>query len=35
VLDGASVAMLAADLAEAPASGGSPEDDTAWQAGRV
>ncbi|WP_329241677.1 acyltransferase domain-containing protein [Actinoallomurus sp. NBC_01490] len=35
VLDGASVTMLAADLAEALTSGGSPEDDTAWQAGRV
>ncbi len=35
VLDGASVAMLASDLAEALASDGFQEDDAAWQAGRV
>lgn len=35
VLDGASVMMLAADLAKALVSGDPEDDDAAWQAGRV
>ena len=35
VLDGASVTMLAGDLAEALVSEAPKDDDTAWQAGRV